>query len=98
MEATESVDMPDRLPVVINWNRTDQDFWVSILDHGAGLKANLERIFDIGTSSKRGHLGMGLAIARQAVMSMGGDVVISPREEAGVKLEIRWPRYTTSPT
>jgi signal transduction histidine kinase len=94
LEATRSVEETGRRSIVINWNRTDQDYWISIIDHGIGLKASLERIFDIGSSSKKGHLGMGLAIARQAVMSMGGDITISPRDESGVTFEIRWPRYS----
>jgi signal transduction histidine kinase len=96
IEATETIDGQNRYPIVINWNRTDQDFWVSIIDQGIGLRANLDRIFDIGTSSKREHLGMGLPAARQAMLSIGGSIAVTPREQAGVKFEIRWPRYTTS--
>ena len=97
IESTELIDSPDRRPIVVNWNTTDRDFWISIIDYGVGLKASLERIFEIGTSSKRGHFGMGLPTARQAILSMEGDITISPREERGVKFEIRWPRPATTP-
>jgi signal transduction histidine kinase len=96
IEATELVDKKERRPIVVNWNQTDQDFWISIIDHGAGIKASLERIFEIGTSSKREHAGMGLPTARQAVLSMGGRVAVTPREDVGVKYEVRWPRYVTA--
>lgn len=96
IEATELIESQSRYPIVINWNRTDLDFWVSIIDQGIGLRANLERVFDIGTSSKKNHLGMGLPAARQAMMSIGGDITLTPREQTGVKFEVRWPRYTTS--
>jgi signal transduction histidine kinase len=93
IESTGLVDEQDRRPIIINWNRTDQDFWISIIDHGAGLKASLAQIFKIGTSSKANHLGMGLPAARQAVLSMGGDLTVAPREDAGVTFVIRWPRF-----
>ena len=96
LEANDAVDEPLRRPLVINWNKTEKDFWVSILDHGTGLKGSIERIFEIGSTSKAGHQGMGLAVARQAMLSMDGDITISPREESGVKFEIRWRRYATS--
>ncbi len=97
IEATEAVEAAFRRPVVVNWGKTDQDFWISIIDHGIGLKGSLERIFDIGTSRKKDHLGMGLPTARQAIASMGGTVSVSPRDEVGAQFEIRWPRYVTSP-
>jgi signal transduction histidine kinase len=93
IEATQAVDSPGPLPIVINWNRTEQDHWVSIIDNGAGLKASLDKIFEIGSSSKRNHLGMGLPAARRAASAMGGDVRITPRDSVGVQFEIRWPRF-----
>jgi signal transduction histidine kinase len=93
VEATERVDPPEiRSPVVVNWNKTDVDYWVSILDEGIGLRSNVERIFDIGTTTKKDHFGMGLPMARQALMSMGGDIHLTPRDKVGVKFELRWPR------
>lgn len=93
IEATQAVDSVDPLPVIINWNRTDQEYWISIIDTGSGLKASLDKIFEIGSSSKKGHLGMGLPAARRAAISMGGDIRITPRDSVGVQFEIRWPRF-----
>lgn len=96
IEATELLESNQRRPIVVNWNQTDHDYWVSIIDIGVGITASLDRIFEIGTSSKRNHVGMGLPTARQALSSMGGVVTVTPREEAGVRFEVRWPRYKTA--
>lgn len=93
IEATQAVNSVDQLSIVINWNRTDQDYWISIIDNGSGLKASLDKIFEIGSSSKKGHLGMGLPAARRAAISMGGDITLTPRDGVGVQFEIRWPRF-----
>jgi signal transduction histidine kinase len=98
IESTEAVATQDRRPVIINWNMTERDYWISIIDHGIGLKAGLTKIFEIGASSKPHHLGMGLPVVHQAVLSLRGEVTISPREDVGVKFEIRWPKFIASTT
>jgi signal transduction histidine kinase len=82
-----------RLPIAIGWGTTDVDNWVSVVDVGIGFKGNLQRAFDIGTTTKAGHLGMGLAIANQAMASMGGRIVLVPNDR-GVRFEMRWPKKT----
>jgi len=79
------------LPITVAWGTTDRDQWISIVDLGIGFKGNLQRAFDIGTTTKTGHLGMGLAIANQAVVSMGGQVLLVPNDR-GVRFEMRWPK------
>jgi len=81
------------LPITAAWSTTDVDNWVSLIDVGIGFKGNLQRAFDIGTTTKSGHLGMGLAIASQAMASMGGQVLLVPNER-GVRFEMRWPKPT----
>jgi signal transduction histidine kinase len=78
-------------PVTVAWGTTDKDYWISIVDVGIGFKGNLQRAFTIGATTKSGHLGMGLAIANQAVSSMSGRVLLVPNER-GVRFEMRWPR------
>lgn len=90
-EATCSAGDPSQLPIAVAWGTTDVDTWVSIVDVGVGFKGNLQRAFDIGTTTKAGHLGMGLAIAQQAIASMGGRVILVPNER-GVRFEMRWPK------
>lgn len=94
VEATSKVggDLA-RLPISVSWGTTDVDNWISIVDVGIGFKGNLKRAFEIGATTKSGHLGMGLAIANQAVESMGGQVILVPNER-GVRFEMRWPKKT----
>ncbi|WP_076860952.1 sensor histidine kinase [Bradyrhizobium mercantei] len=80
-------------PIVVTWGTTNVEYWVSIVDAGIGFKGNLQRAFDIGTTTKSGHLGMGLAIAHQSLASMGGQVFLVPNER-GVRFEMRWPKKT----
>ena len=80
-----------RLPIAVAWGTTDLDNWISVVDVGIGFKGNLPRAFDIGTTTKAGHLGMGLAIANQAMASMGGRVILAPNDR-GVRFEMRWPK------
>ena len=35
--------------------------------------------------------GMGVAFARQAALSLYGEITLSPREPHGAKFEFRWP-------
>jgi len=95
IEATVATrgELPE-LPVTVAWGTTDCDCWLSIVDLGIGFKGNLRQAFEMGTTSKEGHLGMGLAIAEQAITSMGGHVNIIPNEQ-GTRFEIRWPKITS---
>lgn len=79
-----------RFPITVTWGRTDEDCWVSIVDSGIGFRGNLERALDMGTTTKPGHLGMGLAIANQAMSSMSGKLLLVPNAR-GMRFELRWP-------
>jgi signal transduction histidine kinase len=92
-EATNLVEPHKvREPIVINWGSTDDEYWIAILDSGLGIKANSQRVFEFGTTTKPNHFGVGLPTARQALASVSGTVSISPREPVGVRFEMRWPR------
>jgi signal transduction histidine kinase len=92
IEATTALSADAKSPpIAIAWGQTDKDYWISVVDSGVGFKGNLRRAFEMGTTTKEGHLGMGLAIANQAVGSMGGKVLLVPNAR-GVRFEMRWPR------
>ena len=91
IEATEETGRADGR-VVVTWGETDRDHWLAILDHGPGLPGGASRLFDIGSTTKEGHHGMGLALARQAMASMGGVIAVRSREQEGAALECRWPK------
>lgn len=82
----------ERYPeITVNWGATDVDIWVSIVDAGVGFRGSLSRAFEIGSTTKAGHLGMGLATAQQAMTSLGGSVRLIPGER-GMRFEMRWPK------
>jgi signal transduction histidine kinase len=94
VEATMALgDKRGSSPIVVMWGTTHVEYWISIVDLGVGFKGNLQRAFEIGTTTKSGHLGMGLAIAHQSLASMGGQVLLVPNER-GVRFEMRWPKKT----
>jgi signal transduction histidine kinase len=90
IEATEGLESTE--PIVVSWGETDRDYWLSILDRGKGFPQGFAKIFEIGTTTKINHLGMGLALVRQAALSLNGHITLSPREPSGAKFEFRWPR------
>jgi signal transduction histidine kinase len=92
VEATREIDAgDDDHSIVVNWNKTDRDYWVAVLDRGPGIPERAAAIFDFGTTTKEGHLGMGLALAIRAARSMRGDLSIATRETEGARYELRWP-------
>jgi signal transduction histidine kinase len=92
LEATKESASTD--PIVINWGETDRDYWMSVLDRGVGFPKGFSKVFEIGATTKKGHTGMGLALARQAAKSLSGEITLSPREPHGAKFEFRWPHVT----
>lgn len=92
VEATIATDADlTARPITITWNGTDVDYWLAIVDNGIGFKGNLKRAFDIGTTTKAGHFGMGLAIADQAMASLNGTLNLVPSDR-GIRFEMRWPK------
>ena len=79
-------------PITVIWGSTDREYYVAILDRGPGVPPVTESLFEIGESSKRGHVGLGLAIARQASRSLGGGIVLSNLEVGLTRFEMRWPK------
>ena len=93
IDATLALSAEDgRYPdITVNWGITDKDVWIAIVDAGVGFRGNVARAFEIGSTTKSGHLGMGLATAQQAMTSHGGSVRLIPGER-GVRFEMRWPK------
>ncbi len=78
--------------IIVTWGETDVDYWVSIADRGAGLPVGSDQVWDIGSTNKKDHLGMGLAIAKQAAKSLQGTITLNPRGSGGVAFEFRWTK------
>jgi signal transduction histidine kinase len=86
--AANTAGRPD---VIVSWGTTDTDYWVTVIDHGQGIVGN-DQVFDIGTSTKAGHVGFGLAIAKQATESVGGELKLFASPGGGATYELRWKR------
>jgi len=76
--------------ITVSWGTTDKDYWISIIDTGPGLPDSVRSSFDIGNSTKDGHHGFGLSIAKQALETLGGDISLTSSTGGGAKFEIRW--------
>jgi signal transduction histidine kinase len=88
--ATPPIRQP-RAPVVVAWDETDRDYWISILDRGPGLRSDRALPFGLTTKDPASHFGAGLTIARRAAQSLGGTVALTPRDGGGMAFEFRWP-------
>lgn len=78
--------------VTVTWGVTDKDYWISIIDTGPGLSGSAYSSFDIGNTTKDGHPGFGLPIAKQALETLGGDISLTSSTGGGAKFEIRWKK------
>jgi nitrogen fixation/metabolism regulation signal transduction histidine kinase len=83
-------EQPNAHAVTISWGDSDVDYWLAVLDHGVGLTGPIETAFEIGNSTKKDHIGFGLAIARQAVETMIGSLVLEPAKHGGALYTARW--------
>jgi len=92
LEAVTEVPSSDPHPVVLTWGETNIDYWIVVIDRGPGLVGPTEPVFELGKSRKSGHIGFGLAIARQAIETLGGNVTLEPAAGGGTRYELRWDR------
>lgn len=90
IEAVTGGDSQEPHPIVVNWGETDIDYWVAVLDRGPGVVGPAESAFGIGKTTKKGHSGFGLTIARQAIETLGGACTLRPATGGGARFEIRW--------
>lgn len=81
---------PNPHDVTISWGDTDVDYWLAVVDHGSGINGPIETAFEIGNSTKKDHIGFGLAIARQAVETLIGSLTLEPAKHGGALYTARW--------
>jgi signal transduction histidine kinase len=94
LEATDDQHPEVEKPpsVIVGWGMTDRDYWVALLDQGAGISSALRNPFKFAGTTKSGHLGVGLALAERALRTLGGGVDLGNRDDGGARCELRWPR------
>lgn len=79
--------------IIINWGRAGAENWLAIIDNGAGFTSNSASVLAMGTTTKEGHFGYGLAVAQQAMHTIEGEVFLSNTAEGGARFELRWLRH-----
>jgi signal transduction histidine kinase len=82
--------------IVLTWGATQTDNYVVIKDTGPGFQGDPTAALKLGATSKNGHVGFGLALAQQAMLSMQGDIALK-NDEDGAHFEIRWFRDNEDP-
>lgn len=69
-----------------------QQLRIQVKDAGPGLDPSIaEKPYEAFTTTKSGHKGLGLALGRQAMRSLGGQLIIQPHEPHGVTVTILQP-------
>ena len=92
IEASLPVAEENRKPsIIVNWDATDRDYWISILDEGVGYRGSIHGAFEIGATTKTGHSGIGLPAIKAAMLSLSGSVELVPQKDAGCILNLSWP-------
>lgn len=87
--AADSADFP----IVVNWGCSDLEYWISVIDNGPGVASVSQSLmFSMGGTTKKQHLGFGLAIAKQAVGTLGGSVILENSPRGGARFEMRWSK------
>ncbi len=88
-EALENASAHSDPRIVINWGRAGAENWLAIIDNGSGFADDPAAALKLGTSTKKDHIGFGLATALQAMQSMEGDLTVSNAAGGGARFELR---------
>lgn len=90
VDALEGVRLPEGThSIIVTWGKTDIDYWITVIDKGRGLELRSDAAFNTGNTTKKGHPGMGLSIARRAMDSLEGTANLEAKED-GTHFELRW--------
>jgi signal transduction histidine kinase len=90
-ESTVTVGSDEPRAIVLTCGITDREAWIGILDHGLGLPVGFEPFAFAASRRKDGHDGVGLALARRAARSMGGEASLIQREDGGATFRLTFP-------
>lgn len=79
-------------PIVITWDQSSVEYWVAVLDFGAGLPPDGRSLFAIGATTKDEHFGIGLAIVERVVSTLGGKASLESQLDGSTRFELRMTR------
>jgi signal transduction histidine kinase len=77
--------------IVVDWGRTDRDAWFTVIDDGTGIAPGID-VFGFGRTTKEGHLGVGLTLARRGITALGGTLSLQDNHGRGASLRAAWPQ------
>jgi signal transduction histidine kinase/integral membrane sensor domain MASE1 len=89
-DAMESNPPEDR-NLTLTTSVADDEIRIGVLDCGIGLPDDIESLFQPFLTTKKGGLGMGLAICRALVTSLGGRLWAERRAERGAAFHVALP-------
>jgi PAS domain S-box-containing protein len=97
MNAKEAMDQAGTNPreiLVMTEQEDEETVKVSFRDRGPGLTSeNLEKIFEPFYTTKTAGMGLGLAISRSIIASLGGRVWAAPNPDQGITLAFTLPIF-----
>lgn len=79
-------------PLVVSWGTDDREHWLAVVDEGPGPPGGLDVFAEMGASTKDGHPGLGLTIASQVAVSLGGVLALEAQERGGSVCRLTWVR------
>ncbi len=79
-------------PIVVTWGESEVQYFIRIIDSGPGLKGAAKAAMSLGRTTKQGHMGFGLSIARAAMASMDGEISLESNNPSGVIFSMKWYR------
>lgn len=78
--------------VIVTWGESDVHYFIRVIDSGPGLRGSSNAAMHLGSTTKSGHTGFGLSIARAAMASMDGEIALESNNPTGVIFSMKWYR------
>ncbi len=94
MNAMEAMDKPtSKISIhAKGWNTHQIE--IKIMDNGPGIVSqDLSKVFNLFFTTKYGHHGAGLTIAKEVITALGGSIDIASVPDQGTTVTIRLPKY-----
>ena len=99
VEAKANVSEPDyRGRIAVLLEASDTMVRIVIEDNGVGLPKDSERILEPYVTTREKGTGLGLAIVNKIVEEHGGEMNLSPAEETGTRIVLRFARNPAPPS
>lgn len=95
--AVEARRENDEMKIIVQTLFNDEEtLEIHISDNGTGVEQdNIERIFTPFFSTRKGHVGLGLSVAKNIVETFGGSINISSDPQEGTHVGLLFPVHTT---